>query len=351
MLKIVLHKDPNAESPLPEFLTLPASRWDIIDACARLRIDNPNRAFIEFGGVEEMPSLNRALKQIGPSPHYFEELQFLARRLTLISSGQRFIMGGLILMESPESLAELINLTYNLENVLVAGDIHNDHELGKFLVDNDFWEFPEKVIPYLDFEKIGYDQRGSTNSIIYRGVYYEDHREPEDIRQMYDGVSLPEQLEEPAVFHVSIANARNPPGDGPVAELDLPAAEEELSDALEKIGAYGCLDAVVTECISHISDFDGIADSDAPLSELLALADSISRMSDADYIKYKAVLEYEGLPPARSSGDKSLLRRINELSGQLGKYSFSPEITSEDIGSYGYVRQAESEPYMQLGGM
>ncbi len=88
----------------------------------------------------------------------------------------------------------LINLTANLDGLLIKQGIRSVEELGRFLVENDlcFIHFEDDMLPYLDYTKIATKHLKETNSRLCVGIYVEDTVSQEEHIEIYDGVNLPD---------------------------------------------------------------------------------------------------------------------------------------------------------------
>lgn len=127
-------------------LTLPASRYDRLEACASLNVKDLTEAHIRIPAQDDMPHLVTPLRIAVNKPTSFDELNFLAARLESLSPQERLLMDGLCYMHGPETMKDLINMTYNLENVMIAGGIDTPRQLGGFLVENGFVEFHPQAV-------------------------------------------------------------------------------------------------------------------------------------------------------------------------------------------------------------
>ena len=60
-------------------------------------------------------------------------------------------------LKEPRNVKEMIDLMGHLPEVCVVNGIQNERQLGEFLVENELFDvsFPDEVLPYLDYAKIG----------------------------------------------------------------------------------------------------------------------------------------------------------------------------------------------------
>jgi len=126
MIDILLARSP--EHPASAALTLPASKYDRMDASARLGVNDLSKAHIQFGYERDIPNIIRTLKTAFMQKPSFNELNFLAARLAALSEQEKLLMDGLAYIHDPETIKDLINMTYNLENVMAAGEIETTRQ-------------------------------------------------------------------------------------------------------------------------------------------------------------------------------------------------------------------------------
>lgn len=129
--------------PFYAVLDLPATAQQIRDARQKARItgrEDMTYQSISFLGFDPLPNL----EHIRLDTTSVEELNYLAQRLDSLSDEQFTIYQALFDqrfgdVDSDEllSVKDLINMTYELDSVMVASNIHNDEQLGQFVIEND----------------------------------------------------------------------------------------------------------------------------------------------------------------------------------------------------------------------
>lgn len=187
-------------------LMLPGNQGKIQDAMDQARITDGQPYKI----VECFNDQGESLDFIPDNPQ-LTELNFLAHRVSGMEEYERLSFIGLVRMEkSPPDMKRLINLTYNLQDCHTLYNIGNDEALGKFYVDNDMvgalLNVPDEVMKYLDYEKIGRTCREEEHGVFVGDCYVVG--DITEFKEVYDGVLLPEQTEQPAyVFRLQIAEA------------------------------------------------------------------------------------------------------------------------------------------------
>lgn len=307
------------------YLYLPASRDEIQDAMDRARIRDGQPYKI----AECFNTQGEELSFIPDAPS-LTELNFLAWRVSEMNEHDRIAFTGCARMGNGRpSMRELINLTYSMDDVHVVS-AKNDRELGKFYVDNDFMdavnsvppEHQKELLELLDYEKIGRRQRESEGGIYHHGLYVVSGSG--SVNPVYDGVHLPEIPEEPAyVFKLQLAEASftldNSEPEHSVPLL-LPASDEEILAALERLGAASLDECVFYRCESPIPALEHAFSFSEDIDKMNLLAERIRKLEQSGELpKFKSALE------AACSAD---IDQALNLTRNLDCYDFYPELSS-----------------------
>lgn len=181
--------------PFYAVLDLPATAQQIRDARQKARItgrEDMTYQSISFLGFDPLPNL----EHLRLDTTSVEELNYLAQRLDSLSDEQFIIYQALFDqrfgdVDSNEllSVKDLINMTYGLDSVMVASNIHNDEQLGQFIIENDLHPdvaaIPDDSLYLLDKRRIGELQRKNEGGVLIEGFYVVtgDYEIPE----VYDG--------------------------------------------------------------------------------------------------------------------------------------------------------------------
>jgi hypothetical protein len=304
-------------------LRLPATADEIQDAMDRARIGKDQPLSI----VDVYDNSGNDYSSISlPHNPPLAELNFLASRIAGISDNELLNFKACARTENqPPDMKRLINLTYNLQECVVAEEAGNDEALGKFLVDNDMIDclrgIPDEALAFLDYKKIGSNQRDTENGVFVDGHYVVNLSA--DFREVYDGEHLPEQ---PAESNSVIRLKLRKVNDGrEVTEgewLALPATQDELKATLGKLQAGSLDDCFIARNESIVPLFDNNFSLDADIEEINALAGRVVQLRDQNLLpKYKAILEFTGCTE---------LDQAVDLTTNLSCYDFYPEIFKED---------------------
>jgi hypothetical protein len=255
------------------------------------------------------------------------ELNLLARRLEEMSEDAPEGLEAMILLEERESgrpipVARLINMTYEADGCVRAGNVRTHAELGRFLFENDM--APEDIleqtvaltgsfdaeIPEEWLALVGRRHMEANGGVFTGAGYFEC---PAEIPEVY-------KPGETVYFDRSGAPVVLEAGDprtGESVTLDLPITEDELAAKLQRIGAssmaecvWRCADCLIPaakEWIAWEEDFE-------KTNRFAGFLKDLERRETPE--RYKALLQAAGC-----SGLEDALR----LGSDLDAYTFHPD--------------------------
>lgn len=285
-------------------LLLPAADYEIKDAMQRTRaVGRENTVEVSILECDILPEL----QDIRLDTFSLDELNFLAKRLASLPDEELPVFYAVTEQifddtdENPVSIKDLINCTYSLDTVPVAHNVSNLSELGRFAFENellsDLEGIPESAVPFLNAEQIGRVQQKNDNGVFEGRLYIPTVHY--DRPEIYDGVTLPDEESESSDFAIRLLVSGTPEhikGD-PVDRaiwLSLPMASDILANY-----AAAFNEADIGDCVYY--DFESVIpqitsdmfDSMGDVQTLNKLAAEISIMSEAEQVKFKAVLDAE----------------------------------------------------------
>ena len=204
-----------------------------------------------------------------------------ARIRDMIQEEQRLFFGALEL-ERTGGLDDAVHIADNLEQYKIFPKIKTDEDLGHFLVDTAFitgkFRFPEEVQPYLDYAKIGAEQRGTLLGA---------HTAHGFVKRLEEA---PVQAEVPKAMLLTLtASEQSYP-------LVLPASEKQLEHAKKSLGIEDFAQAVIANAeytapyLNQLIPMDGITVEDA---NEMALCLQEMKQEDGELLKFCAVLKVE----------------------------------------------------------
>lgn len=314
-------------------LELSAKPHEIQDACHKLRItqNRDSNLRMEVCSCEILPELTD-VRLDSPS---MEEMNFLAQRLGQLSDEEAIALRGVWqrldkagYLEEPVRAMDLINMTYGLENVMVASCVSNDRDLGEFVLENDLDEdianLPDEMVEMLDQEAVGQRHRESEGG-VFIGYHYVVAGEYQ-LHQIYDGVRLPAQEQEkPFVFRLQVAES--PVNDstetmGTAEWISLPIdrdqadriAQKHNEGCIEDCTFYGFESIIPQITADHYGDM-------LCFVRLNRLAQEIAQMKPSEQVKLKAVLEHE---------KPGTMEAVQEVVDHLREYQFDNRIGDAD---------------------
>jgi hypothetical protein len=308
--------------PFYAVLDLPATAQQIRDARQKARITGredmayQSVTMIEFDPLPELEHIRLDTTTV-------EELNYLAQRLDSLTDEQVTIYQALFDqrfgdVDSDEllSVKDLINMTYGLDSVIVASNIHNDEQLGQFVIENDLHPdvaaIPDDSLYLLDKRRIGELQRKNEGGVLIDGFYVvtSDYEIPD----VYDGKNIPAKADD-GVFRLKVGHADL--SDPEAAEacavwIELPIPREE-ADAIAKdsFGVDSIEDCSCFDFESGIPQITAFAVEDmASFDTLNAVADRYLTMGTDAQLRFKAILEAESIHDA--DGALAAADRLNE---------------------------------------
>ena len=147
--------------------TMPAVAADRLSAL-REGIDGP----VEIDGVgSPIPNLFPYIQHTDlESEVDIEKLNALAQRVYGMTEAEQHLFSGALELERSGGLDNALRIANGLEQYEIFPKIITNEDLGRFLVDTSFmtgkFAFPEETRPYLDYGKIGAEQRD-----VLGGIY------------------------------------------------------------------------------------------------------------------------------------------------------------------------------------
>lgn len=220
------------------------------------------------------------------------EMNFLAARLSVLTELEQLAFCGYTEQQGIENLSikDLINITYNLDSCLVIPDVQNDEQLGEFYADNGFIselkQLPEKVLKYLDMEKVGRDRRETEHGIFTENGYFMNGSD--EFKELYDGVSPLENLGcEDYIFRVCIENADKR------AVICLPADDECMEAQKSLLGVKSFDECELCEVVSLIPNLHDAISTAGQIEDMNTLSHKVKKLEESGQLhKFKAVMNY-----------------------------------------------------------
>ena len=314
-------------------LELPAEDYEMRDALQKLRAVDREDEYQDVSvlNCELLPEL----VDVRLDSPTLDELNFFAKRLASLGFEEQIVLQAVLPKVIPEvndyeivSMKDLINITYGLDEIMIAADVGNDEQLGEFVIENDMHEdvnsVPDNALYLLDRKQIGKLQRENEG-----GVYVDDFyvvAGEYEMPEIYDGKTLPS--EEPSqwfAFRLKVAEAPVNSSDeteGSAEWISLPIYKNE-ANRIAKLHNEGCIEDCVyfdfESSVPQITDemFGDMQDFDI----LNTLAKRMAEMSPTEQVKFKAIL---------AADTPKTIDDVLDIAEHLDAYEFSASPDSDE---------------------
>lgn len=326
-------------------LLLPAADYEVKDAMQRTRaVGRENTVEVSILECDILPEL----QDIRLDTFSLDELNFSAKRLASLPNEELPVFYAVTEQifndtdENPVSIKDLINCTYGLDTVPVAHNVSNLAELGRFAFENellsDLEGVPESAVPFLNAEQIGRVQQKNDNGVFEGGLYIPTVHY--DRPEIYDGKSLPEEEAENSVFLLKVGSYPKhsfSAGTPAFYDLRLPADSDKLFNITRACGEPEINLCFCYEFYSSVPQITSdMFESMEEIDELNSLAQRITRMSEAEQVKFKAILDAENTA--------SIQDALN-VAHNLWRYEFTAETDTADAFFKKYLLENTSTEF------
>ena len=332
---VYLAKEGNPNSDAYAKLDLPASPWVLWDALDKVRLQTDDILYMEIEDYYAFAYLAPHLDGLEIS---LNELNDLAALLSALDEIQKVAFDGFLRMEVQHkvdtnggviTLQDLRDLAVSAKtdcyHVVEAAD---DAQLGRFYAENGFIPdldgISDEVFEMLDFAGIGRMMRCSENGVFVGSLYVLQDGE------LTTAPPVQKTLPEKPGYLFRLTLGLHPDiGDARTVTLDLPAAEAELLDAQEQLGAEGWEGVTVIDydgIIPYAADF---TDLPMELEEFNAFTKAARDIPRSEVPKLKALLEQFEV-----RGIETALF----LTEHLADYVLAPEISSAQETAIDHLR-------------
>ena len=219
-------------------LTLPVSYKEVDKALAEFGDARPETPVLVQEAQTSVPYLGERLEGISyEKQENRQELDFLTRRIRYLTQTEQDVFSAALRMESPGSLGEIINLSYNLDQYERIPHGTEQSELSRMLLKKDRGiEVPAEIAGFLDHERVSsayfFRHKGefSPSGLVLKkegAVPEEVYGNGRHIHPGYEKGSL-------ILLHLYQKGYRSPYGD---YALSIPAPRERIALAREHFGA------------------------------------------------------------------------------------------------------------------
>lgn len=230
--------------------------------------------------------LDGILKGMEIDEQELNELEFLARRIGGLCSGERGMLAAALELEMPQSLRDIVNLSCNLHKYELLPDVYDESTMGWRLVKDSKLFVPNSLAECLAYEQMADEYLAEHPGVFTNSGFIS--RKGDALEMVYDGEKLPE----PYCDLDGIITVRlNPKGKPARVTLTFPASCERIDAALEEIGVesfdecYASCTSSIPGLLEHLPNYDGL--------ECLNLAAAYLGVSEEQNRLFMAVMEAE----------------------------------------------------------
>lgn len=306
---------------------LPASDYEMLDLTERLRLTPGQLPYMELlNGAETFDYL---FEHFTDQTDIYQ-LNILARQLDKLDAKGSAAFEGMVGMELEKKsgsipLPRLIDLACNTDCCHVVDDVMTDFQLGKFLVDNGFIEgtdgLPDSMAALLDFAKIGREHRETEGGVFTGFGYVERH---DEVRRVSETMDFQPKAPSYTVLLNMAARPMAAEGKPEMVQLRLPAPEHQIQETMDRLGARGRDDLVISILDCSIPYLNHNLYLNGELPQIIELAERLSELDGrGELTKFKAILDRNGWPDL-----EQILPLVDEMAGCF----FEPQTSSpEDV--------------------
>ena len=239
---------------------------------------------VEIRDVDcEIVGIRQYLRMADPSREgELEKLNALAGKIEGMDERQRNILWGALDSESINGFDDVLRISEHLDDYVLLPNIQTDAELGRFLVDTGYKDFPETVRPYLDYRAIGAEYCAEHGGSYSPGGYV---RRKSSLEQA--------AKDRPALITLHLRTLEVPGTTAKPYRLSLPATEEELDKAKAEIGVDYFTEATIDKIEFGRPELEQLVPQDCFCVEdanELALGIEEMMQKDGELLKYLSVL-------------------------------------------------------------
>ena len=215
------------------------------------------------------------------------KMNVLAKIVDGMDSEKQRIFSGALDAERINGLDDVLRIAGSLDSCELFPNIKTDEELGHFLVDTGpitgKFAFPDEVKPYLDYARIGAEQRERLGGV----------HTPQGFMKRKEAAQA-QSMENKSRFTLTLASSTGS------VRLNLPAADAQMEDAKRALG-LDSLDSAVIGAVeigypwAHLLPTDSITLEDANI-----LAECVLDMTPQGLRLFGGVLEVEDSTVSRN---------------------------------------------------
>ena len=184
-----------------------------------------------------------------------DELNFLAKIIESFDNQEESQFNAAVSYLQPQSIKDLINLTFNLPRYSIISNVSNLAEVGRTHTMTRRQAMSLEEIKQTDFAKIGRELLASGKGIPTEyGLLFINEDIPEE--QVYDGKHFPEYAYKDSLLCVSVSCK------GETEYLYMPCSVADINNALSKLPVESCHSS---KCVSDTVSALSLRDEPVPV--------------------------------------------------------------------------------------
>lgn len=321
----VIAKEHNRRDYKGAVVELPASSFELEDAFQRAHIPEGGGYRLQYFNQWPVFLLNYLTSSDNKT---LEEVNLLAKKISQMNEIELATYEGALRLrrnadiDTPISIKELINYTYNLDVFEFHPEVLDYRELGEIAIIcgmlDTIKDLPEEIVSLLDEQKVGDAlRRADQGAFTTLGYIF---RSSSNWQEVYDGVHLPEQPEEHGLISLKLKSVNSNMDTASDVWLELPADEKAVQGVLTSLGENSLDYCTIVEAKSVLLSLKYRITKDADIDMLNLLAKQLEEFPDSKtMMKYKAALELEHFPD---------IGRMLDIAQNLDCYDYDPSIST-----------------------
>lgn len=230
-----------------------------------------------------IPALSQLLTGQPVSSQTMQELHYIGSCLDSFTEEEEIRFRAAVNQPDVRTIPDIVTASCNLDRY-IALDTTDAEELGHRLVKTGIRSFPNDVIPYLDYRRLGEECMADGIAYAAEGILLIHDGKPDTWR--YNGRDLPD-MPGGVVFRVTLISPK-----GNEFWLALPADDDMQQKAWESLGAEYLDDCHLTNVKAH-GELEQVLPAIGYFSDLNRVAQEIKEMSRQEYHTYLAAMEVE----------------------------------------------------------
>lgn len=165
------------------WLTLPMNMDNIVERSRILELTEGHLEENVAIYIAEIESPIQGLRQYIPHDIDLRELNKLAEKIEGMSKQGALLFSGALKIEAIQNFDDVLRLADCLAEYEYCPGINTMRDLGGYVVESGIMEFPQNVLPYLDYTGIGEEYHANHSGAFIIGGYVRRTSEPSPVQK------------------------------------------------------------------------------------------------------------------------------------------------------------------------